>query len=107
MLNTNSINIIAGDGVGRKPSSLTLELARDLVKLLSERGPLPTPEILRESRKQSRFNLNHVDYNKVYRVLMRLFNSGYVDRYVQDGKVYWRVRNKVYEKEAIRKLRNF
>ena len=47
MLNTNSINIIAGDGVGRKPSSLTLELARDLVKLLSERGPLPTPEILR------------------------------------------------------------
>ncbi len=80
--------------MGRRCSPWTIELAKELVEILKLRGEMTTPEIYKEIRQKAKRNTlsNNVDYNKVYRVLMKLFNARLIDRWSVNGRVAWALR---------------
>jgi len=90
--------------MGRRKSPLTLELACLLFELLKLRGSMPTPDIYKEVNEKYKDGRKNVDYGRVYRVLMMLYEEGIVERKGQNGMIYWNVRDKKLSKDDILKM---
>jgi len=77
--------------MGRRRSIWTIELAKELVRILKLRNGSETPIIYREVKRrvEGRFMNGKINYNKVYRTLMALYNAGFVDRRSVNGRVAW------------------
>lgn len=89
--------------MGRRRSPWTIELAKELVEILKVRESALTPDIYREVREKTRgkFVNNKVNYSKVYRTLMALYNAGFIDRKSVNGKVSWSLRERDVKPEDI------
>jgi len=89
--------------MGRRRSPWTIELAKELVEILKVRESALTPDIYREVRERTRgrFVSSKVNYGKVYRTLMALYNVGFVDRKSVNGKVSWSLRERDIKPEDI------